>query len=313
VILTFTKLIMPPHVVYNSNFVPDLNGSLNFLGVIGKRFLRYLFSSVPSMIFGAVVIIIPSIIIFLTVIITLNVKNSLLDTRISILKQRASVLDGLEKYKTAKNIERLYFYRQFPKNVMTDFGGIKSLNLSIESLNKNIDKGEKEIEKLNREFSAGIDTINKKIDGIKSRPMADSVSSKILVQLEAIRHSRIDNFNKWKQDGEYSISKMKVDIADKKGILLQLPVVFLLSMVWASFFIGLVLAFLISYLGNVYFELYNFKEDDKPVYFRQVLTEMNKADRNQPLFGFTLIAIILLALCYSSSIIKLLVNYNFPG
>jgi len=85
---------------------------------------------------------------------------------------------------------------------------------------------------------------------------------------------------------------MKIDISDKKGFMYQLPLVFLLTIIWAAFFLGLILAFPISYFGNVYFELYNLKEDDKPTYFSQLLTEINSHNRNQPLLGFTLFVVI---------------------
>jgi len=305
VILLFAKLILPAHVVYHSDFKSDLNGSLNFLEVIGKRFLRYLFSVVPTSFFGLVVAIIPAAIVFLSVVITLNVKNSLLDSRINSLQHRMNVLSGIEKYKTSKEISRLYFYKAYPGNVLNDFAGIKSLSKNLSSLNANILKGETEISSLSMEFSEGIDSLNKKMEDIKNLPMADSTSSADLVRIENLKHLRINNFAKWKEDGEYSISKMKADKTDKKGLIIQLPLVFLLTIIWVSFFAGLVLAFLISYLGNVYFELYNFREDGKPVYFRQVLSEMNEADRNQPLLGFTLLFLIIMSGLFFSQIISL--------
>lgn len=298
VILVFAKLIMPPHVVYNKDFTSDLNGSISFLGVIGRRFLRYIVSTIPAGFFGLAVIVIPALIVFLSLIITLNVKNSILDTRISILTQRLIVLDGLEKYKTNKNIQRIAYYKEFPKNSFTDFAGLKSLNINIKNLKDNILKGEEEIRTLSMEFSTVIDSLDKKIEKIKFQPMADSASSEEILRLEAIRHSRLNNFGIWKQEGELSLSKMKIDLADKQGYMIQLPIVFLFCILGVSFFLGLVIAFFISYLGNVYFELYNFKEDEKPTYFRQVISELNADDRNQPLLGFTLIAILAIALYY---------------
>jgi hypothetical protein len=305
VILVFAKLIIPPYVVYNSDFTADFSGSINFLGVIGKRFLRYIMSGIPTMFFGFILMIIPGIILFLSVIITLNVKNSILDSRISGLSQRVGVLEGLDKYKTGKDLERVRYYKAFPQNVISDFAGIKSLSTNINYLEKNILQGQSEINKLSIEFSANIDSIDKKIESIKMRPMADSISSAELIKLGAIRHSRIDSFAKWKDDGDFSLGKMQIDLSDKKGLLIQLPLVFLFTIAWASVFLGLVLAFLVAYLGNVYFELYNFKEDGKPVYFRQVLSEINATDRNQPLLGFTLIVITICLLIYLPFLIRL--------
>ena len=128
--------------------------------------------------------------------------------------------------------------------------------------------------------------------------MADSASSIELVRLEALKKSRIAAFSKWKEEGADNISKMKIDYSEKRSLMIQLPLVFLLTIVWASFFGGIVLAFLISYLGNVYFELYNFREDGEPIYLRQLLNEIHATDRNQPLLGFTLIVLIGLAIFF---------------
>jgi len=289
VILIFSKLIMPPHVAYHKDFVADFNGSINFLGVIGRRFLRYIVSFIPTGFFGAVVIAIPSLIVFLSVVITLNFKNSLLDTRIDILSRRVSVLDGVEKYKSSKEIERMQYYKIFPRNVLSGFADMKSQSRNIKNLKANIEQGEIEIDALSLEFSNGIDSLNRIIESLKNKPMTDSDSERRLVQLQALKQSRLESFSEWRMDSEYSISRMKVDLADKKGMIIQLPIVFLFTIIWFSLFGGLVLAFLISYLGNVYFELYNLREDGKPVYFSQVASDIKASDRNQPLLGFTLL------------------------
>ncbi len=291
VILIFSKLIMPSHVVYQKDFVADFNGSINFLGVIGKRFLRYIVSFIPAGFFGAVIITIPALIVFLSIVVTLNIKDSILETRIDILSGRVNVLEGGGKYKSAKEIERMKFYKAFPGNVISGYTGMKSQRMSINNLKANIDQGEKEIDALSIEFSDGIDSLNRTIDNIKNKPMADSDSERSLVQLQALKQSRIESFSEWRMDSEDSISRMKIDLADKKGMLTQLPIVFLFTIVWLSLFGGLVVAFMISYLGNVYFELYNLREDNKPVYFYQIASDIKSSDRNQPLLGFTLLFI----------------------
>jgi hypothetical protein len=298
VILIFSKLIMPPHVVYHKDFVADFNGSINFLGVIGRRFFRYVVSSISTSFFGAVVIVIPSLIVFISIVITLNIKDSLLDTRIDILSRRENVLEGAEKYKSSKELERMEFYKAFPKNVVSSFKGLKFQRNNIQNLKSNIEQGEKEIATLSLEFSNGIDSLNKTIESLKNKPMADSDSETRLLQLQALKQSRLESFSEWRMDSQYSISRMKIDLADKKGIFMQLPVVFLLTIIWLALSGGLVLAFLISYLGNVYFELYNLREDGKPVYFWQVASDIKASDRNQPLLGFTLLFISGLVLAF---------------
>ncbi len=311
VIIIFGVLILPTHVVYTKDFNSDFNSSITFLGVIGRRFLRYVVSVVPAVFFGAVVTVIPALIVFLSVVMTLNVKNSLLDTRKGILSQRVSVLEGLEKYKFSKDIERVEFYKAYPGNVIAGFKGMKSLDRSIKNLKANILQGEKEIGTLSIEFYDGIDSLNKKIEGIKGQRLADDPSGRNLAQLDALKQSRMESFTGWKKDGELTLAKMKIDLADKRGMLIQLPIVFLLTIVWFAFFAGLVLAFTVSYLGNIYFELYSLREDGKPVYFRQVVMELKAANRNQPLLGFTLIVLLGVAWIYSSVILSAIETIGF--
>lgn len=306
VVLIFAKLIMPPHVVYNKDFTSNFSNILVFIGVIGKRFLRYVFSGVSSAFFGIIILLIPALIVLLSVIITLNVKNSILDARIGMLSQRANVLEGLEKYKVSKEIDRMYYYKNFPQNVIDDFSGMKSMNSDIKNLKENIVLGEKEIASLNVEFTRSIDSLDNQISRTRNFSATDSTTMSILSQMEILKQSRLENFKKWKRDAELSIGKMKLELSDQKGLMIQLPIVFLFSLVWASFFLGLVLAFLVSYLGNVYFELYNFREDNNPTYFDQVISEIIHVDRNQPLLGFTLLAIIGLLVFNFNSIISFL-------
>ncbi len=304
VILVFAKLIMPPHVVYNQDFISNLSGIPVFIGVIGKRFLRYVFSGISSTFFGAVIALLPAIIVLLSVVITLNVKNSILDARISVLTQRSNFLTGLEKHKALREIERMHYFRNFPQNIITEFSGMKSMQEDIESMQENISMGEKEIARLSSEFSKGIDSLDRVMNLLVNSSLTDSTSAYKYSEIEKLKNERTGNFKNWKQNAELGISKLKVDVSDKKGMMIQLPIVFLLTLVWASFFLGLVLAFVVSYLGNVYFELYNFKEDQSPTYFRQVVSEIKSVDRNQPLLGFTLLLIIVSGSLYINKILE---------
>jgi H+/Cl- antiporter ClcA len=96
----------------------------------------------------------------------------------------------------------------------------------------------------------------------------------------------------WKTDRQLDIAKMKLKLKDEKGMIAQIPMVFLFTIIWLSLFVGIVLAVIMAYFGNVYYELYSFKEDGKPTYFRKIITDINNKDKNQPLLGFTLFAII---------------------
>jgi hypothetical protein len=85
---------------------------------------------------------------------------------------------------------------------------------------------------------------------------------------------------------------MDAGIKEQKGVNIQMPILYFFMGILFAIFGGLVLAIYISYMGNVYFELYNLKEDDKPTYWRQTITELKAKDPNQPLLGFTFLAIL---------------------
>lgn len=105
-------------------------------------------------------------------------------------------------------------------------------------------------------------------------------------------------FGTWKESRIDQFNKLEVDRGDLKGLLIQLPIVFLLTIIWISIFGGIVLALILAYLGNVYFELYGLKEDGKPTFCQQVISEQNQEDHNQPLLGFTLLIILLIILIF---------------
>ena len=92
------------------------------------------------------------------------------------------------------------------------------------------------------------------------------------------------------------MADIRSEISFSKIIIYQLPVVFLFTALWFSLFGGIVLAVLISYLGNVFYDLYNIQEDGKASFFAQTARELNKKDKNQPLLGFTLLALIVILL-----------------
>ena len=102
--------------------------------------------------------------------------------------------------------------------------------------------------------------------------------------------------------------EMTAELMNVKGMIYQLPIVFLLVIIWLSLFGGLVLAVIISYFGNVYHELYNFKEDDKPTFFKAQIMEINSSDRNQPLLGFTLLFVLAIFLFALSSNVGQLIS-----
>jgi hypothetical protein len=53
-----------------------------------------------------------------------------------------------------------------------------------------------------------------------------------------------------------------------------------------------VVAVLVAYLGNLSYELYNMRENGTSTYWCQAIREIGEKSPNQPLLGFTLLAMI---------------------
>ena len=76
----------------------------------------------------------------------------------------------------------------------------------------------------------------------------------------------------------------------------QMPFTVLFTGLWLVIFGGIVLAFLVAYLGNVYYDLFLFRNDKALSYFTYLIKNEREKDYKQPLLGFTLLIITLCVL-----------------
>jgi len=304
VILLFASLMIPPYVVYEKGHANSISDSAKFLGIIGKKFLRYILSLIPASFFSAVLAVIPAIIVVLAVYITLNVKNLIIDSRINTLNHSAMTLQGPEKFEVEKRAERLGYYKEFPQNVFVDFTNIKELNRQKKSLELNYAKGRKDLEKMEDMFIHDVDSLK---TGIEQQGN-DSLRAPYVEQMKTTLERKQADFSKWKSGRTNDLAKMQVTIRDIKSKVVQLPIAFLFSIMWFALFGGLILAVILSYLGNVFYALYGQRDDDKPVYWSRVVAEMKAKDHNQPLLGFTLLLVVVAIL-----VLLLIGGVTFPA
>ncbi len=294
VILLFAKFMLPPHVVIDEEHENDLDNSVKFLGVIGRKFLRYLLSLIPAGFFSAILAVIPAIIVYLAVLLTLNIKDAVIDTRITAIEAQNYTLEGEEKYIAEKRADRLSYFLEFPQNVFNDFTSLTTLIENRKSLEKNIETASRELEQIEYMFNNDVDSIQNRIEQLKvSSGQSDSIR---VERLEATVERKTHDFESWKMEREDSIMHMEYDQKDLKAMIIQLPLVFLFVMIWIAFIGGLVLAVVIAYLGNVFYDIYLLQEDGKQTYFRQVVLHLNEKDRKQPLLGFTIMVLIIVGL-----------------
>ncbi len=159
VILLFASLMIPPHVVYDPHFSNRLSESVKFLGVIGRRFLRYLLSLIPATFFSAVLAVIPAIIVALAVYITLNVKNAIIDARITRLHHAAAVMEGVPGQEMQDKADRLEYFKDFPANIFTGFTDIKALRQKKISMEESYSGRQGEMNRGNNAFRSELDSL----------------------------------------------------------------------------------------------------------------------------------------------------------
>ncbi len=297
IFLVFALFIFPPFIVIKEPR-KDLKQSIELLGIIGKKFPRFMVALLPTSIFSCIISFIPALLIFLSIVITLNIKDKILDTRISMLQQRQMIYNGIEKYRNTKNIERLEYYKQYPKNIFLEVGRIKELKDRLDNLKENLTNARLKVSDLESRYTSDIDSINNLLTMLKSSEETDIQRQAQISVLEKKKNYLEGRIELWKDSMIEDIQKLEVDVINYRGLLIQLPIVFVLTIIWISICTGLILAVVVAYLGNAYFELYQLKEDGKPSYCSNVLTELNLKNHNQPLLGFTLLAILILLIIF---------------
>ena len=287
VLLLFANMMLPAYIIKTKNIHTSFRESIFFLGIIGKKFLRYIASIVPAAFFSAVLMLIPAIVISIAIFLTISLRDVILDARIGILKERMIVSKNDDLTQINKNIKLLQFYKTFPQNTFKEFAGIKQHAAHINQLKNDLFKAEENIKKIEG-ITLLNDSLRKKAEILSSSP----VNSETLNEIEEIElkiQHNSSEYKSWMHVNTSHLQQIKSDISFSETIIYQLPVVLLLTAIWTSLFLGIILSVLISYLSNVFYELYNFREDGKVSYFVRTIRGINIKDNNQPLLGFTLL------------------------
>jgi hypothetical protein len=290
VILIFAEMMIPPHVVHHKDYENDSDNIFKLLGVIGSKFLKYILSLIPASFFSFVIVLIPAMVVGLSVLLSLNVKENVLDARLIGLKSKIYTLEGVEKFKAELRADRLVYYKNYPMNYLDDYNIIKSRIEDKNSLKDNISSAKFEFGQVEKMYNEDITSLENEINSLEGISTEEALRRKSAAE-SSLKNKKAD-FSSWKVDRELDIAKMELKLRDEKGMIAQLPIVYLFTIIWLSLFGGLILAVIMAYMGNVYYELYGFKEDERPTYFRQVSSELNNKDKNQPLLGFTLFVLI---------------------
>ena len=295
IIILFAGSMLPTHILYHPEHENDLNSSIRFLRIIGRKFLRYSFAGIPAGLFASILLVIPLLVIFFTFSFTDSLKDSVLDSRIETLNEKSQNMGNVDAYLTDTRKKRLEMYKDLPLLAGEKFAESLQSKPRIEKLEKDIRTSGEQLKKRESEFRMESRTLAIQIDSAEMAMVSDTVSEE-LAALIATKDELEMKFTTWKESQDEYIDLLEIDLRELKNIRWQMPILFLLMGILFAVFGGILLAVIIGYVGNVYYELYIMREDDSPSYWVHTLEKIRKKDSNQPLLGFTLLVIILVPL-----------------
>lgn len=281
VIIVFAGMILPTHIIYHQEHENSIRSSQKFLGVIGRKFPRYLVSCIPAAVFSAMLLVIPFSVMFLTLKISDNIKDQILETRVVKLQDALHAAQGSGVLTIESGIDRLNLYKDLPEKsflLFEDYPGYANIRFLEEEL---IDAREH----LGRTASA----FDKEIAAL-DRTIAEAGDD--TAQLLSRRADLVEEYNDWETAQTKEIILLEYRLKEQKSTRIQMPVLWFFSGLLFALFGGLVVAVAVAYTGNLFYALYDLREDGKPDYWWRTMHEIGKKDANQPLLGFTLLAIL---------------------
>lgn len=274
IIMAFIPGIMPAHILYRQEHQNDFRSSLVVLGMLGRKFLRYTFVEIPAMFFGALMLVIPAALLVLAFLMTDTIKDTVLEYRAEQMEARSVSVDNVAASIYRNKVERLELYQDVPLLApgtiveMMDGNRIAAMEQRIAVTGQRI-----------MDTELRISALEERITTVEE----DSVTGYT---------SEITREERSLEQDEERLAIMEADLQELKRRRAQMPVLYLFIGIMVSVFGGLVLAVYISYIGNVYYELYGMKEDGKSSFWTRTLGEMRMKDPNQPLLGFMLLGVL---------------------
>ena len=300
-IILFGILMVPTYRLYNYFRENTLSGTVAFISSVLKKGIQYIFVLIPSTLFGSILLIIPSVLLVASLWLTSTLKNEVLDIRLNQMQeQQLEVNDELQAYELNKNIEQLKYLKKLPNNLLKEMFNRNNLIYRITNTDDDIRKEEEKLLRLEDRTKARLKTLDDQITLSESSANSGDIAS---LKEQKLLVSR--TFNNQKADIKMVINKNKIDLEYLHRNSQQIPILFFLAGIWISLFGGLVFSFATAYLGNVFYELYLFRNDGTPSYFKMIILHEKEKDNKQPLLGFSLLIIVI-------AIIYLLYNFGFP-
>lgn len=288
IIIVFAACILPTHILYKPEHQNDLNSSLGFLKVIGRKFLPYSFAEIPATFFGGLLLVIPVVVMLLTYTLSDQIKDSVLDVKIEKLQDKKPDMESLDAYRTGIRIQRLEKYQNLPLMAPDYFSDLRGSGEHINMLEAKQSDAREQMESRKLEYEKKLSELAAQF----KQATATNAPNEKINTLSANRMDLEEEYLNWESNSTHHIAYLKEDLKEQKRIRAQMPILYFFMGILFAVFGGIVFAVFIAYIGNVYYELYNLKEDGKPSEWNKTITDIKNKNPNQPLLGFTFLVII---------------------
>ncbi len=282
IIIVLGTMISPSYRLNNSIKEVGIRDSFLMLKDIIVKLPKYVMTIIPGTILGGIGLILPLVFLALSFFITNSVKDFVIDLKINNLKQKqADTQSEVRSYELSNQIKLISYAKKPPTEFVQDMMHRKNLEYELKLYKEDLHSLEEESVTYEQEKRTLIIDINNKLDVAEDEMNIAELNYRKGLMQNAIEQMKARN--------EIVIRKRKADIYYLERQKKQLPALFFFWGIWGVVFIGFVLSFLLSYLGNVFYDVYHLKEDHVPSYFAGQLKEQNIKDAKQPLIGFSLL------------------------
>ena len=281
-------IIIPSYRLYTSFSELKFSDTVDLLKTMMRKFLQYFVITIPKLIFSLIIIIIPLTVMIVAGVLTYNLKNSITDIKINRLKtEQASTDDIVAAYDIGKRVEHLEYLKLFPLNLSQEMSHRKILNNELVLAREDLKSEQEESLKTTEDYKKAISQIQVNIDEqtAMNRP-AFGIDA-----LKAQKNQMEEKARVYENFQQAEIGKLKSDIEYLDLKRKQFPILFFFGGLWLAIFGGMVLAFIIAYFGNVYHQVYIFRNDNEPSEWMKTIAQIKAKDSKQPLLGATLFII----------------------
>jgi hypothetical protein len=284
VIIILGVMIIPSYRLYTRYNELRLSQSFELLKFMGKKVIQYLLVLIPSSIFSLIVVTLPVIVVLIAGTISYNLKNSVAEVRINHLRsEQAAISNPDSAYLIEKKIENLKSLMQFPLNLKQEIKHRSILDNELLFATEDLRSLREDQIKSNEQFNSKMANLQKEIKQMGSDTSVDAI--------EEEKSKLQSEFSRDQETAKKEFVRLKTDILALNQKRNQLPILFFLAGLWLVIFGSLALAFGIAYFGNVFHQLFLFRNNNNSSEWAQSAEDIRESDHKQPLLGGTLFII----------------------